>query len=131
MFNKSKPVYARVVFTFAGEQYEPGDLFEAAPHVVQRMWFARRLTHVGQTDEVKTDEVKTDEVKTDEVKTDEVKTDEVKTDEVSAVTLGHKGAGWYDVLMHGAVMNPEKIKGKQKAIDWAVENLGVTADGIA
>lgn len=102
MFNKSKPVYARVLFTFAGEQYEPGDLFEAAPHIVQRMWFARRLTHGI-----------------------EVKT---QTDEVSTVTLDHKGAGWYDVLMHGAVMNPEKIKGKQKAIDWAVENLGVSAD---
>ncbi len=121
-FNRSKPVYARFSFTFNGEQYEPGDKFEAPAHIVQRMWFARKLTHVGQTDEVKTDEVKTDEVKDESPKTTDVAPAE------KAVSLDHTGAGWYNILMHGAVMNPEKIKGKQKAIDWAVENLGVTED---
>ena len=105
-FNRTKPVFARFPFTFNGEQYEPGDKFEAPAHIIQRMWFARKLTHVGQSDEVKADEVK-------------------------AVTLDHTGAGWYNILMHGAVMNEEKIKGKQNAIEWAVENLGVTADDIS
>ncbi len=121
-FNRFKPVFARFPFMFNGEKYEPGDLFEAQPHIVQRMWFARKLTHIG--------EVTTDEVTTDEVTTDEVTTDEVTTDEVSAVSLEHTGAGWYNVLMHGAVINPEKIKGKQRAVDWAVETLGVTAEDI-
>lgn len=113
-FNRFKPVFARFPFMFNGEKYEPGDLFEAQPHIVQRMWFARKLTHVG------------------EVKDESPKTVDTTpaADEVSAVSLEHTGAGWYNVLMHGAVMNPEKIKGKQKAVDWAVETLGVTADDI-
>lgn len=102
-FNRFNPVFARTKFTFAGEVYQPGDAFEAQPHIVQRMWFARKLTHV--------------------------KTDELKTDD-PIVTLDHKGAGWYEVLMHGAVVSTEKIKGKQNAIDWAVNTLGVNADDI-
>lgn len=102
-FNRFNPVFARTAFTFAGEDYHPGDAFEAQPHIIQRMWFARKLTHV--------------------------KTDDLKTDDL-IVTLDHKGAGWYEVLMHGAVVSTEKIKGKQNAIDWAVNTLGVNADDI-
>ncbi len=111
-FNRSKPVYARFPFTFNGEQYAPGDLFEAAPHIVQRMWFARKLTHVNGVKDEQQEKTAADE-------------------DQKAVSLDHTGAGWYNILMHGAVMNPEKIKGKPKAIDWAVENLGVTEDDIA
>lgn len=107
-FNRFNPVFARTKFTFAGEDYHPGDAFEAQPHIVQRMWFARKLTHV---------------------KTDDVKPDGPKPDD-PIVTLDHKGAGWYEVLMHGAVVSTEKIKGKQNAIDWAVNTLGVNADDI-
>lgn len=107
-FNRFNPVFARTAFTFAGEDYHPGDAFEAPPHIVQRMWFARKLTHV---------------------KTDDLKIDDLKTGD-PIVTLDHKGAGWYEVLMHGAVVSTEKIKGKQNAIDWAVNTLGVNANDI-
>lgn len=112
-FNRSKPVFARFPFTFNGEEYAPGDKFEAAPHIIQRMWFARKLTHING------------------VKDEPQKTTDVNPgadEDQKAVTLDHTGAGWYNILMHGAVMNPEKIKGKQKAIEWAVENLGVNED---
>lgn len=100
-FFRNKPVFARVAFTYAGVDYQPGDEFKAPPHKVQQMWFARKLTHDGAVDDA------------------------------PLVTLEHKGAGWYNVLMSGAQMNTDKIKGKDAAIEWAVTNLGVTEDVIS
>ncbi len=100
-FFRNKPVFARVAFTYAGVEYQPGDEFKAPAHKVQQMWFARKLTHDGGVDDA------------------------------TLVTLEHKGAGWYNVLMSGAQMNTDKIKGKDAAIEWAVTNLGVTEDVIS
>lgn len=101
-FFRNKPVFARVAFTYAGVEYQPGDEFKAQAHKVQQMWFARKLTH-----------------------------DAPVVDDTPLVTLEHKGAGWYNVLMSGAQMNTDKIKGKDAAIEWAVTNLGVTEDVIS
>lgn len=100
-FFRNKPVFARVAFTYAGIEYQPGDEFKAPANKVQQMWFARKLTH------------------------------DVAVDDAPLVTLEHKGAGWYNVLMSGAQMNTDKIKGKDAAIEWAVTNLGVTEDVIS
>lgn len=100
-FFRNKHVFARVAFTYAGVEYQPGDEFKAPAHKVQQMWFARKLTHDGGVDDA------------------------------PLVTLEHKGAGWYNVLMSGAQMNTDKIKGKDAAIEWAVTNLGVTEDVIS
>ena len=102
-FFRNKPVFARVAFTYAGVEYQPGDEFKAPAHKVQQMWFARKLTHDGVVAVV---------------------------DDAPLVTLEHKVAGWYNVLMSGAQMNTDKIKGKDAAIEWAVTNLGVTVDAI-
>jgi len=109
-FFRNKPVFARVAFTYAGVEYQPGDEFKAPAHKVQQMWFARKLTH-GM-----------------EAKTESQKKSDA--DDAPLVTLEHKGAGWYNVLMSGAQMNTDKIKGKDAAIEWAVTNLGVTVDAI-
>lgn len=101
-FFRNKPVFARVAFTHAGVDYQPGDEFKAPAHKVQQMWFARKLMH-----------------------------DAPVVDDAPLVTLEHKGAGWYNVLMSGAQMNTDKIKGKDAAIEWAVTNLGVTEDVIS
>lgn len=101
-FFRDKPVFARVAFTYAGVDYQPGDAFTAPKHKVQQMWFARKLTH---------------------------KQPDVET-MPPVVTLEHVGAGWYNVQMAGATVNPEKIKSRPAAIDWAVTNLGVTVDQI-
>lgn len=102
-FFRNKPVFARVAFTYAGVEYQPGDEFKAPAHKVQQMWFARKLTHNAPA----------------------------VVDDAPLVTLEHKGAGWYNVLMSGAQMNTDKIKGKDAAIEWAVTNLGVTEDVIS
>lgn len=101
-FFHTKPVFARVSFTYNGVHYLPGDLFSAPKHKVQQLWFARKLTHDGVA----------------------------AVDDAPLVTLEHKGAGWYNVLMSGAQMNTEKIKGKEAAMLWAMANLGVTVDAI-
>jgi hypothetical protein len=101
-FFRNKSVFARVAFTYAGVEYQPGDEFKAPAHKVQQMWFARKLTHYAPV-----------------------------VDDAPLVTLEHKGAGWYNVLMSGAQMNTDKIKGKDAAIEWAVTNLGVTEDVIS
>lgn len=101
-FFRNKPVFARVAFTYAGVEYQPGDEFKAPAHKVQQMWFARKLTH-----------------------------DAPVVDDAPLVTLEHKGAGWYNVLMSGAQMNTDKIKGKDAAIEWTVTNLGVSEDVIS
>lgn len=106
-FFRNKPVFARVAFTYAGVEYQPGDEFKAPAHKVQQMWFARKLTHDGVAAVVDDAPV------------------------LPTVTLEHKGAGWYNVLMSGAQMNTDKIKGKDAAIEWAVTNLGVTEDVIS
>lgn len=108
-FFRNKPVFARVAFTYAGVEYQPGDEFKAPAHKVQQMWFARKLTHDGVAATVD---------------------DAPAADDAPLVTLEHKGAGWYNVLMSGAQMNTDKIKGKDAAIEWAVTNLGVTVDAI-
>lgn len=100
-FFRNKPVFSRVAFTYAGVDYQPGDEFKAPAHKVHQMWFARKLMHDGVVDDA------------------------------PLVTLEHKGAGWYNVLMSGAQMNTDKIKGKDAAIEWAVTNLGVTEDVIS
>lgn len=100
-FFHTRPVFARVSFTYNGVHYLPGDAFSAPKHKVQQLWFARKLTHDGGVDDA------------------------------PLVTLEHKGAGWYNVLMSGAQMNTDKIKGKDAAIEWAVTNLGVTEDVIS
>lgn len=105
-FFRNKPVFARVAFIYAGVEYQPGDEFKAPAHKVQQMWFARKLTHDGVAPIIDNAPV------------------------VPTVTLEHKGAGWYNVLMSGAQMNTDKIKGKDAAIEWAVTNLGVTVDAI-
>lgn len=109
-FFRNKPVFARVAFTYAGVEYHPGDEFKAPTHKVQQMWFARKLTHDGVAAAVD---------------------DAPVVDDLPTVTLEHKGAGWYNVLMSGAQMNTDKIKGKDAAIEWAVTNLGVTEDVIS
>lgn len=106
-FFRDKPVFARVAFTYAGVDYQPGDLFTAPAHKIQQMWFARKLTH----------------------KKPEVSEPVVET-VPPVVTLEHVGAGWYNIQMAGATVNPEKIKSRPAAIDWAVTNLGVTVEQI-
>lgn len=111
-FFRNKPVFARVAFTYAGVEYQPGDEFKAPAHKVQQMWFARKLTHT-------------------QPEVSEPTTEPEQTVQSPVVTLEHKGAGWYNVLMSGAQMNTDKIKGKDAAIEWAVTNLGVTEDVIS
>jgi len=98
-FYKDKPVYARTHFTYNGTEYAPGDKFEQSDYHTRRMWVAYRLTH---------------------------KTTEQRIS--SGVQIENMGAGWYNIEIAGVTMNPEKIRGKDAAIEWAVENLGVSKD---
>jgi len=100
LFFKNKPVFAKVPFVFAGKQYEPGDSFEALPHLIDRMWFARKLTHDG-----------------------------VKT-VTPIVSIVAAGKGLYHVHLSGAQMTGDAVKGKAAAKQWAIDNLGVTDDQI-
>lgn len=97
-YYRGKDVYVRFAFVYAGKQYQPGDPFIAPRHKIEQLWFARKLTHVGA---------------------------QATT---TVATLEHLGAGWYNVLLSGTVVNPEKIKSKQAAIEWAATNLGVTVE---
>jgi len=101
LFFRNKPVFAKVPFVYAGVKYEIGDVFEAPHHKIEQLWFARKLTHEG-----------------------------VSKVASPNVTLESAGKGFYHVLLTGAQMTMEPIKGKQAAKQWAVDNLGVTDDQI-